>query len=85
MSDLAPEHHHLMPQYENFHFFRSIAAGQQHQPAHNPDEDQIQQTDIRGVRINRRSTAVDEYWHHRHLCTGPSPAGGTTLDAVLPL
>jgi hypothetical protein len=44
MSDLAAQHRHLTPQYEDFHFFEGIAAGQQDQPAHHPDEDQIQQT-----------------------------------------
>jgi hypothetical protein len=50
MSDLAPEHRRLMPQYENFRFSGGVAAGQQHQPAHNPDEDQIQQTEAHEER-----------------------------------
>jgi hypothetical protein len=45
MSDLAAQHRHLIPQHEDFRFLGGIAAGQQNQPAHNPEEDQIRQSE----------------------------------------
>jgi hypothetical protein len=45
MSHLTAQHRYLMPRHKDFHFLGGIAAGQQDQPAHHPDEDQIQQTE----------------------------------------
>ncbi|MCW2918565.1 MAG: hypothetical protein JWN52_6633 [Actinomycetia bacterium] len=48
--DLTAQHRHLMPQHEDFHLLGGIAASHQHQPPHDPDQDQIQQTETHGER-----------------------------------
>src|SRR6266542_1142204 len=40
-ADLTAEHRDLMPQHQNLRFFGRLASAQQHQPARDPDNDQV--------------------------------------------
>jgi hypothetical protein len=39
--DLRPQHRDLMPQHEDLRVLSGVAARQEHQPAENPDYEQI--------------------------------------------
>jgi hypothetical protein len=48
--DLTAQHHDLMPQQNDLRVLGRLAAAQQEQPAEDPDQDQIQQTDRHELR-----------------------------------
>jgi hypothetical protein len=43
--DLPPQHSDLVPQHEDLRILPSVAARQQHQPAKDPDHEQVDHTD----------------------------------------
>ena len=70
-----PQERDLVPQHQQFSVLRRARAGEQHQPADQPDEDQIQQPQRHGSRSSRshgpahppRPQARTDFWNP----TGP--------------
>jgi hypothetical protein len=56
--DLAPQHHHLVPEDHNLRVLGCLAAAKQDQPAEDPDRDQIHQTDEHKPRSCRNPSAL---------------------------